>query len=221
MEDSKLRLERFTDKGKYVSISSDKHNIYVFFLAEQDKKLYRIICDKYLEVQSAEIVFTPNEFEFEEDMHFFRPVVNYSGDTVYSGVTIVEGETRKFEILHDVLTIHEPIVKYDKDISRFKAGKDFCVTSSLTKKQSIFFVGYDRNNGKNDPVFGELDSRNDVISKLYYMYSDSCDVHLLGLDLDVYEKRIHCVGYLIGLDGKTVYPYIESFFLRKNPFLSE
>ena len=216
---SSYRLERFTDRGKFVSVSSDKHNIYVFFLAEDDEKLYRIICDKYMTITSAEIVITPKEFNYDTEISFFRPAVNNQGDTIYSGIAKLKGEDSKFEIVNDVLTFHGPITRHNKDISKFKAGDDFFVTSAMTKKQSIFFVGYDRNNGKNDPVFCELDTQNDIVTKVYYLYSDSCDIHLTGVDVDVYENRVYVVGYAVGLDGYTVYPYVESFFLRKNPFL--
>lgn len=213
---TEARIDRLTDEGEILFVYSDKYNIFVIFHKKEDDRLYRIVAHKDYEIDTVEPIETPAEWKDRKSIKFFKPYVDYDSNVSYIGIiTLTDGNSFKFDIKYDVMTIKEQTeFEPTKQFNMLKSLDRIEVVSHIQKKNKLFFVGADTIRGDQEAVYGVVDLETDEFEQIYYLYSDKGDIHLNSVNIDTDTLMVSIAGYVKMRDG-AIKPYLESLLLRK------
>lgn len=206
------RIDSLDDHGKFLFIYSDKYNIY-FFFHRDDGKLFKIVTDKYMDVESVDEINCPTDFHHYEDVKFFKPYQKEPTDYTFIGIVTVNNLSYKFSINDDLLEFGESVVYTDvKALNGLSCMKDIDVTTHIQKKNKVFLIGIDTSDGGCEPVYGVIDLASDRFENIYYLYSDRGELQLETVNIDVDELRVYVGGGIQTDEGNT--PFIETFLMK-------
>lgn len=212
---SEARIDRLVDEGKILFIYSDKYNFYVIFHKKEDNRLYRIIAHKDYEIDCVEPIDTPEDWCDCKSVKFFKPYVENTGNIIYVGImTSNDNVSRKFTIENDEFLIKE-LVEFApaKQFNMLNCLKHMEIVSHVQKKNRLFFVGKDIEDGGSESVYGVVDLEKDQFDQIYYLYSDKGQIHLNSVNIDTDTLLVSIAGYFEA--GNLIKPYLETLLLRK------
>lgn len=201
--------------GEYIFVFSDKHNIFVIYFDREDNKLYLITTNKYFVIEGIDEIETPSELKDYKNIKFFKPF-NKDGGYIFNGIAVFDGNVaKKFSIENLVFTFTEEVEFQPKDFpfEHLMAVGNVDINAYIHKRDKLYMIGYDIE--YEDYFFSVIDTKDDVIDKLYSLYSDRGDIIPLSMNYDCQERKIYVAGR-INLYGEKdkligVKPYFETF----------
>lgn len=218
-----IKIQKLEDSGKYLFVFSDKYNLYFIFQTSDDGRIYKIITDKLLNIESIDEIEVPDNFTGYKNIKFYKPFGD--GDTLeFIGIAIFDTESYKFKIEREKLVYTETIKFTDnKQFNLLSSMKDIELNSYIQKRNKLYFVGnhIDReaDTGHNDDaVYGVINIEKDSFEQIYYLYSDSGDIVLHSINTDTVDEKVYIAGWVNIRDERgdvvDVKPYFEMFVFR-------
>ncbi len=220
-----VKLKKFEEEetGKFHFVYSDNYSVY--YVMEQNRKLYLVTTDKLnnvkeaneilLEVDKTQLEEVGNDFFAYSSLKFFKPYSSYNKH-VFFGIAVYEQNCLRFKIeVQDLVLNSSGILSCNEfketSFTMLSCLDDFEVISHIQKKSIIHLVARDKVKS-NDYIYGVIDTEKDVFKRLYYLYDDTGDIVLNSINVDVEEGRTRVAGY-VKVD-QTVFPFHEEFILR-------
>lgn len=219
-----IKIQTLEDSGKYLFVFSDKYNLYFIFQTNEDSRVYKIITDKLLNIESIDEIEVPANFTGYKNIKFYKPLGD--GDTLaFIGIAIFENESYKFKIEREQLVYTETIKFIDnKQFNLLSSMEDIELNSYIQKRNKLYFVGNhidpEAAPGHNDDaVYGVINIEQDKFEQIYYLYSDTGDIVLHSINTDIVDEKIYIAGWINVRNERgevvDVKPYFEMFVFRK------
>jgi len=203
-------IETLKDKGEFLFVFSDKFNILLFFKTENNQ-LFKITCDKYREIEVADEIDVPEDFEQFTNLKFFKPY-SVNDSYTFGGILSVEDKHYKFVIEDYKLELLEEIEYHNNfPFEEMEALEDLEVVSYISKKNKVHIVGKDAFKENYDSFYGVLDVDQKEFDKIYYIYSDKGQVDITSVNTDIQNKNVYICGSIQSKEGK--HPFFETFVL--------
>jgi len=205
-------IETLSDKGEFLFVFSDKHNIILFFKEETTGDLYKLKCDKFREIEEAFLIEVPNELSNAKIVRFFKPYSSIN-DYSYGGLLKTDqGDYHKFIIDNETMFIDYNFKYSPCHPESLPAITDITISNYISKKTKMHVLGVDRHDNGNEPIYGVIDVEKNQFDKIYYIYSDKGEVILNSLNTDVQGKNVYICGCILTPSGEKL-PYFETFVL--------
>lgn len=212
-----VKIQKFDYSGKHLFVYSDKRNVFIIFLSDEDNKLYKITTDKQLNIEYIDEIDVPEGFIYFKNIKFYKPVL-VSDEHVFLGIIIFDDVSYKFNINGYKLIYTEKVDFVDnRQFNILSCLDDISITSYIQKKNKLYIVGIDV--GFNDPIYGIVDLEKNQFDVVYHLYSDEGEIQLHSINTDTDSDLIYVCGWIDRLDykGKLVRqkPYLEVFSFRQ------
>lgn len=213
------RIDDIDNKGKFIFIYSDKYNIFLFFWDVEKESLFKIISNKFMEIEYVDKVEVPEDFKEFTNINFFKPKVNSIQEYNFIGVVEHDGVYRKFSIDNTQLEYEEEM-EYGpaKQFNTLSCLDDIEIKAHIQRKNKIFIVGVEREIGSDleHPIYGEVNIETGKFDYVYYLYSDKGRLELETINIDTNDLKVYVGGSISSFEEeKDQIPFIECFLLRK------
>lgn len=201
--------------GEYLFVFSDKFNVFVIYFDREDNKLYLITTNKYFVIENIDEIETPSELRDYKNIKFFKPL-NKDGTYVFNGIAVFENnKAKKFSIENLVFSFTEETEFQQKEFpfENLLSLGNVDINAYIHKRDKLYMIGYDIE--YEDHFFSVIDTKEDVIDKLYSLYSDRGDIIPLSMNYDCQERKLYIAGRLNIYNERdtlvAIKPYFETF----------
>jgi hypothetical protein len=209
-----LKIQQTIKSGKVLYTFADKFNIYYFLLAKENNEdvMYEIITDKYFNITDYNIINMDIDFNEVDDIVFHKPIRDNAGGYKFIGrIAYLNDDVDSFSIdINLEVTIKEEEQSINKSgFEMLECLERIEVKRHIQRDSLLYLIGYEGD--RSIPFYGIVDIENDLILKIYYLYSDIGDIEPLTICMDLEESRVHvCGGIYDEVKGGYI-PFFESF----------